>query len=236
MDGTPRTCRGMGRAGGRPSRSSRRSDGRRQVHPIDKVGGHGRGRRDFAGRKVCNFPLRQGGRIRPMVEPDRHRGIQNLTENEPKLHAPGILRTSGFSGDGSEIWFGAVGKPIMRMPQTGGAPRRFLMENARAPAWSADGNRLVYFNLAEPGPLDGPDASVHGGRARALTPNRSRSGHRTRGIGQASPTAVGIPTTPSGHQTASGSTSRTGSSESGTARATRWTSGGFHRRVDRRSG
>ncbi len=121
--------------------------------------------------------------------------FDNLTENEPKLHAPGILRTSGFSGDGSEIWFGAVGKPIMRMPQSGGAPRRFLMEDARAPAWSARWRTGLSISTWT-SPIFGTlpmrylaDLCISR-TPRALTPNRSRSGHLTRGTGQASPTAV----------------------------------------------
>jgi Tol biopolymer transport system component len=54
----------------------------------------------------------------------------------------------GFSGDGAEVWFGAIGRPNMVMPQTGGAPRPFLAEDAKALSWSTDGNHVVYFTLA----------------------------------------------------------------------------------------
>jgi Tol biopolymer transport system component len=77
--------------------------------------------------------------------------FKNLTQDLPKLDAPGILRTSGFSGDGAEVWFSAIGKPIMLMPQTGGTPRPFLGEDAKTPAWSPDGSRLAYFRQTEAG-------------------------------------------------------------------------------------
>ena len=70
--------------------------------------------------------------------------FQNLTQDIPPLDAPGILRTSGFSGDGAQLWFGGIG-PTRLIPQTGGAPRPFLGEGAKTPAWSSDDTRLVYF-------------------------------------------------------------------------------------------
>jgi Tol biopolymer transport system component len=77
--------------------------------------------------------------------------FKNLTEDIAPLDAPGILRTAGFSGDGSEIWFGGVSQPKMLMPQTGGTPRPFLANDIQTPAWSVDGNRLVYFTQTEQG-------------------------------------------------------------------------------------
>jgi Tol biopolymer transport system component len=56
-----------------------------------------------------------------------------------------IVRKLGFSGDGSEIWFnGGDWTPLLRMPLMGGIARPFLPEGANTPAWSPDGNRLVY--------------------------------------------------------------------------------------------
>jgi serine/threonine protein kinase/Tol biopolymer transport system component len=74
--------------------------------------------------------------------------FKNLTEAIPPLDSPGVLRTFGFSGDGAGIWFGAIGRPNMLMPQTGGTPRPFLSDDAKALAWSADGRQIAYFTLS----------------------------------------------------------------------------------------
>ena len=79
--------------------------------------------------------------------------FKNLTQDIPKLDAPGILRTSGFSGDGADVWFGRVGEPLLRMAQTGGMLRAFLAEDAKAPSWTLDGSRLVYFTQTRDGDL-----------------------------------------------------------------------------------
>jgi Tol biopolymer transport system component len=74
--------------------------------------------------------------------------FKNLTEDVAPLDGPGVLRTFGFSGDGAEVWFGAIGRPNMLMPQTGGAPRPFLADDAKALAWSGDGSDIAYFTLS----------------------------------------------------------------------------------------
>jgi len=72
--------------------------------------------------------------------------FSNLSRNFPPLAASGfIVRKLGFSGDGASIWFNpADGKPLLLMDLIGGTPRAFLGEGANIPAWSPDGNRLVY--------------------------------------------------------------------------------------------
>ncbi|MEO6236915.1 MAG: protein kinase [Vicinamibacterales bacterium] len=98
--------------------------------------------------------------------------FKNLTPDIPKLDAPGILWTAGFSGDGADVWFGRVGETLLRMPQTGGAPRPFLGPDAKAPAWSADGNLLVYFTQTKDGDLLSV-ADRTGGDARRIEINTS---------------------------------------------------------------
>ena len=83
----------------------------------------------------------------------------NLTLDLPSLGAPrsdSLLRTLGFSGDGSEIWFSPTGDPGERrliMPLTGGTARAFLGEGAVAPSWSSDGSRLTYFSNRDGDPI-----------------------------------------------------------------------------------
>ncbi|HEY7284266.1 MAG TPA: protein kinase [Vicinamibacterales bacterium] len=77
----------------------------------------------------------------------------NLT---PESHMPGLrpVRNLGFSGDGSEIWFG--GAPVSRMrimPMIGGSPRPFLVDRAVEVVWSADGGRIVYHSDAPGDPM-----------------------------------------------------------------------------------
>ena len=74
--------------------------------------------------------------------------FKNLTEDIPPLDTPGVLRTFGFSGDGADIWFGGIGRPNMLIPQSGGTPRPFLADDAKALAWSTDVSRIAYFTLS----------------------------------------------------------------------------------------
>jgi Tol biopolymer transport system component len=71
-------------------------------------------------------------------------------------HMPGLrpVRNIGFSGDGSDIWFG--GAPVGRMrimPMMGGPPRPFLVDRAVEAVWSSDGARMVYHTDAPGDPM-----------------------------------------------------------------------------------
>jgi len=94
----------------------------------------------------------------------------NLTRGVPPLVGSGVIvRKLGFSGDGSEIWFNpADRKPLLLLPMTGGAPRAFLPEGSNTPAWSPDGQRVVYFQK----PFEGDDPMViadrHGANPRQI--------------------------------------------------------------------
>jgi len=75
--------------------------------------------------------------------------FRNLTQGRDKF-ALGAARSSGnsigFTGDGSEIWFGA-GPALLRMravPLLGGPVRNFLGEDVINVDWSPDDERLVY--------------------------------------------------------------------------------------------
>jgi len=53
--------------------------------------------------------------------------------------------STGFSGDGSEVWLsGGPGRRLRLMPLMGGTPRPFLADNAVTVAWSPDARRVVY--------------------------------------------------------------------------------------------
>ena len=80
----------------------------------------------------------------------------NLTKNLPPLSAPTIIRSFGFTSDGSELWFtraGDASAPKWLIPLTGGTPRPFLGQGSASPSWSPDGKRLVYFNNGDGDPL-----------------------------------------------------------------------------------
>jgi Tol biopolymer transport system component len=81
--------------------------------------------------------------------------FNNLTVDVPPMLTPGnLLRSLGFSGDGSEIWFTPTGNPGMHkvlVPLTGGAVRPFLGPGKSAPSWSPDNARLVYIGSNDPG-------------------------------------------------------------------------------------
>ena len=67
----------------------------------------------------------------------------NLTHG---TQATVVVRNTGFTPDGSEIWLSGVirGTRLRLMPLTGGTSRAFLTEHAMNPAWSPDGSRVVF--------------------------------------------------------------------------------------------
>jgi Tol biopolymer transport system component len=81
--------------------------------------------------------------------------FDNVTLDIPPLLTPGnLLRSLGFSGDGTEIWFSPTGNPAGRkvlVPLTGGTPRPFLGPGKSTPSWSPDNGRLVYIGATDPG-------------------------------------------------------------------------------------
>jgi Tol biopolymer transport system component len=95
----------------------------------------------------------------------------NLTEGQAG-QLPGPLRSVGFSGDGSQIWFGGgdVGMRLRLMPLTGGVPRNFLGEDTANLAWSPDGARIVYHTFADGDPIFVADRT--GANARLLFRDR----------------------------------------------------------------
>jgi serine/threonine protein kinase/Tol biopolymer transport system component len=83
----------------------------------------------------------------------------NLTPDIKPMVTPGnLLRSLGFSGDGSEIWFSLSGNPAQQkvlMPLTGGVHRPFLGVGRSTPSWSPDNARLVYIHSGAPGEPSG---------------------------------------------------------------------------------
>jgi serine/threonine protein kinase/Tol biopolymer transport system component len=81
--------------------------------------------------------------------------FDNLTADIPPLLTPGnLLRSLGFSGDGSEIWLSRLGNPgreKLLMPLTGGLPRPFLGEGYSTPSWSPDDKQVAYIGSSTPG-------------------------------------------------------------------------------------
>ena len=73
--------------------------------------------------------------------------FQNLTLDGPPMVTPAnLLRSLGFNGDGSEIWFNPEGNPgreKVLLPLTGGTPRPFLRRGYSTPSWSPDNARLA---------------------------------------------------------------------------------------------
>jgi len=99
----------------------------------------------------------------------------NLT---PESHMPGLrpVRNFGFSGEGSEIWFG--GAPVSRtriMPMMGGPARPFLVDGTVEVVWSSDGARMVYHTDAPGDPMFVADRT--GGGAKQIFVDSIQGGH-----------------------------------------------------------
>jgi Tol biopolymer transport system component len=107
--------------------------------------------------------------------------FDNLTADLDPLLTPGnLLRSLGFTGDGSEIWFNPIGNPGLEKvlsPLTGGVRRAFLGTGYSTPSWSPDNAQLVHVASSTPGdPLSladrtGADArliAVHGQDAESF--------------------------------------------------------------------
>jgi Tol biopolymer transport system component len=65
-----------------------------------------------------------------------------------------LLRSLGFSWEGSEIWFNPIGNPgqdKVLMPLTGGPRRAFLGTGYSTPAWSPDHASVIYIGSNDPG-------------------------------------------------------------------------------------
>ena len=79
----------------------------------------------------------------------------NLTPGLPPMVTSGnILRTLGFNGDGSEVWFSPSGNPAapkVLVPLTGGTPRPFLAQGNSTPAWSPQDTQVAYIVATAPG-------------------------------------------------------------------------------------
>jgi Tol biopolymer transport system component len=93
--------------------------------------------------------------------------LTNLTQGKAGP-LPGPLRSVGFSGNGSELWLGGgdVGMRLRLMPLTGGTLRNFLGEEVVNPAWSPDGERIVYHTFGNGDPMFVADRS--GANARRI--------------------------------------------------------------------
>jgi serine/threonine protein kinase/Tol biopolymer transport system component len=83
-------------------------------------------------------------------------GSGRFSSLTPESHMPTVrpTRNIGFSGDGSQIWFGGAPAGRMRiMPMMGGPATPFLVDRAVEVAWSSDGARMVYHTDAPGDPM-----------------------------------------------------------------------------------
>ena len=106
--------------------------------------------------KFVAFKAERDGQIDLFVSQVGTRRFYNLTQNIPSLSSPGVIRSFGFSGDGSEIWFaegGDASAPKWLIPLTDGPPRAFLTPGTAAASWSPDDTRLVYFTNGDGDPI-----------------------------------------------------------------------------------
>jgi Tol biopolymer transport system component len=106
--------------------------------------------------KFVAFKSDRDGQIDIWVKQVGTGSFLNLTRDIPPLSLPGVVRTFGFSGDSSEIWFAGGGDSAARksfVPVTGGPPRPFMDQGPAALAWSPDDTRLAYFTNGNGDPI-----------------------------------------------------------------------------------
>jgi Tol biopolymer transport system component len=103
--------------------------------------------------------------------------FRNLTQED---HMPTVrpTRNIGFSGDGSQIWFG--GAPVGRMrimPMMGGPAKPYLVDRVVEVAWSSDGARMVYHTDAPGDPMFVADHNGVGARQIFVDPIEGGHNH-----------------------------------------------------------
>ena len=81
--------------------------------------------------------------------------FRNLTEDlVPILTSKNLLRSVGFNGEGSEVWFSRTGNPAgekILMAVTGGLPQPFLARGGSTPAWSPENGQLAFIGATTAG-------------------------------------------------------------------------------------
>jgi Tol biopolymer transport system component len=99
--------------------------------------------------------------------------FRDLTENMEEFDANVIreVRRIGFTGDGSDIWFGGgSGLRMQLIPLLGGQVRNFLGVDVVNVAWSPDGERIVYHERLAGDPLWVADRNGENARLLATLP------------------------------------------------------------------
>lgn len=80
------------------------------------------------------------------------------------------VRSVGFNGDGSELWFGGgKDRRLLSVSLLGGTAHNFLGEDVVNVAWSPDGQRMVYQEQLSGDPLSVADRK--GANARVILPS-----------------------------------------------------------------
>ncbi|MGB5296369.1 MAG: protein kinase [Thermoanaerobaculia bacterium] len=103
----------------------------------------------------------RGGRFDIWVIPVGTGQPYNLTDGRVGALSS-MMRSVGFSHDGSEVWLsGTWDQRLRRMPLLGGTPRNWLEPQAINASWSPDGERIVYATSDPGDPLivANPDGS-----------------------------------------------------------------------------
>jgi serine/threonine protein kinase len=105
--------------------------------------------------RFVTFLADKGGQFDVWISQLGTGSFDNLTLDIPPLTTPGnLLRSIGFTGDGSDIWLNLTGNPgreKVLMPMNGGKSRPFLSGRKSAPSWSKDNTQLAYIDAGIPG-------------------------------------------------------------------------------------
>jgi Tol biopolymer transport system component len=122
-------------------------DGARFTRLTDFPGDEFEGALSPDGRFVA-FVSDRDGPFDVLVGQVDSREYRNVTAGRKRFDLADVrapVRSVGFTGDGSEIWFGGgTGQRLQTMSLLGGPVRNFLGDDVVNVAWSPDGGRIVY--------------------------------------------------------------------------------------------
>src|SRR4029078_11823994 len=101
--------------------------------------------------KFVVFLSNPDGPLAVLVRPIGSAAFTNLTKGDFRPPTWAMVRETGFSGDGGQVWFSqaqqtgsSIDRSTLMVPTMGGIPKLFI-DHGSNPTWSQDGKTLAYY-------------------------------------------------------------------------------------------